>query len=489
ACSPADPFVPTKKSDSVSFYKGSGAFLRVINAAAGAPAVDVLIDTAKFFAAPQGYLTFSSTGNDAKYYPVDSLAGKISFKSGGTTLASQSVAFARNGYYTAYFYGTAADYHVLVTTDTVTDKPTGSRYRVVHLSPNTPTLSVHQDKRTNPPVVTNLKYGTASSYVTSKAYGIGSGTGLWVTDDLDSLVMAAPPPYIPLPSGSVWTIVLTGTAKPTGDDQFTLFSAFPENGKNDAGLYGSTPFRVNFGAIRAVNLLPSGTNDAVDVTFLDSADANSAPGEYFRKSLFQAPVLSVFNIDEIQKYVPTRPYFLLSTFTKTWWPYRIELDLGGDIIQSRPQPVIVPKQAFVNDPGKRFTIVAYGPYDKTNPNISKSARLIDNVTAPAGGGTRVRFFHGGYRDSLTGHQLKLLLNGTPGPLMSYGQAPGANMSFDAPSGTVTASVVDETGKSILPENESLTLDAGKIYTIFLSHGKYGDTTKLNAVPDDFHVGQ
>ncbi|MBS1913446.1 MAG: DUF4397 domain-containing protein [Bacteroidetes bacterium] len=497
SCSPDDPFVPHRPPDTV--VHKSGAFLRVINAAAGSPKVDVKVDDDLFFPSPQGYLDFSETNNNARYYPADSNAHRIRFLSGSTVLATDTLIFAKGGYYTAYFHGNAArGYHVLVTTDTIavpTIPGKSMKYRVVNLSPDAPPLDMRQDDNTSPFVVTALAYGSASQYIPSKEY-FPKGTGLWIYDHTSGAeIRAITPPYIVLPPNSTFTLVLTGNGAPHGDEAFLNFSAFQESYLGADSLHGSSPININFAAARFANITASG-DSLLDVTFYDPSQ-EFCENDNFRRNLIGQPqtVEGIASLG-LDGQPVARSYFYISLLLRQDFPFRVEYHqpyrtghsctTGTVSIDYRKQDVLVPRAAFTPTINKRYTIVAYGPYDSL---AAHSALLLDNTSAPPSGMAQIRFFNGGFGSTFNGKKLRLRINGAATPIaMGYGEIPEGTNSFAAPAGAVSADVIDEQGNVLLTQVLDKTpLEANKSYTVFLSRGSHGDKVGyLHALAEDLN---
>ncbi len=502
SCSPEDPFVPTVKIDSGG-YKGTGAFLRVIHAVVNGPQTDVYIDTAKFFDEPQSYLGFSSAGNNGKYYPVDALASSIRFRSGGSDVASRALSLTRGEYYTAYLYGKAGGpYNVLLTTDTVFAQPTAQeksvRYRLVNLSHDAPALDIYQDNYAPPPAVTGLSFGTASSYVSSKAYPFGNGTSLFVTEaNNPQKELLKVPKLVPLPAGTTWTIIFTGVTHPSGDDPYILLSALQESFRQESDtLYGTVPFSVPLGLIRFVNLVPADT--LLDVAFYN-AMAEFSKNDNFRHNLegqrdaveFMATLgrdSSLFGRDTVGR----SRYFSVGLL-QTNFSYRIEIHYfaGTDIFSTdyiyRRQTPLAPLNAPTGQPftpqaNKRYTIVAYGPYI---PGQARTNTLLDNTSTPPPGMTQVRLFHGAFGTEYEGKKLRLSIGGmqTPTPV-TYGESTAGANSITVAGGSPEVSVIDESGATIYTQSLANTpLTPGRAYTIFLSRGPKGDGLYLHAMSE------
>ncbi len=493
SCSPEDPYVPTAPIDTVR--RVNGAFLRVINAAADNPRADVLVDGKKFFALPQGYLDFSETNNNARYYPVDSNAAAIVFKApGGAEIAGGALRLKARQYYTAYLHGNATrGYRVLVTSDSIelsTVPGKSVKYRVVNLAPDSPPIDIKQDSANTSPVVTDLGYGQASAYVASKEY-LPRGTGLWIYDHATGTeIRAVTPPYIVLPPNATFTLVLTGNAQPRGDDAFLNFSAFQESYLSTAdSLRGSPPININFCAARFVNAVASG-DSLLDVTFYDPSN-EFRENENFRRNLVGQPQTMEGVASLGLAGQPThRHYFYISMLIRQEFPYRVEYHqtwrpaTTGDPVVYRRQDAFLGRVEFKPAVNKRYTIVAYGPYNKDS---ARTALLVDNTPAPPAGMVQVRFFNAAFGAAYQGKRLRLRINGgtTPTPTL-YGEVPAALNSFTTSPGSPTAEVLDETGAVIHTQTLDATpLKADKAYTLFLTRGAFGNTLYLHALAEDF----
>jgi hypothetical protein len=284
SCSPEDPFVSTAitKADTIK----NPAFLRFIHGAVGAPSVDVILGETAMFSRAQGYLEFPAGVNDARYYPVDTSKRVIRITAGGSELASLPISMVAGNYYTAYFYGEPGKYKVLLTSDTLFPTPaiTKTSVRIVNLSPDASSLDFHLEQPDAPPFISGLGYGHASNYALVNAHPPPNGTGLWVNDAVTGKqVYGIRPPSVYLVGSSVVTIIMTGQTIPHGEDPFLLFSVFFDNSKTGP-YYGSTPFKLQFKAVRFANLIPSGDR-FLDVSFLDSTIQDYASSEYFRRNL------------------------------------------------------------------------------------------------------------------------------------------------------------------------------------------------------------
>lgn len=497
SCSPEDPFVPTRTSDTTNRKKG--AFLRVINAAANGPQVDVLVDGKKLFASPQGYLDFTERNNNARYYPVDSNAHMVTFMAGGQKMAESPLTLRKDAYYTAYFHGSArSGFAALVTDDTIsisTVPGKSVKYRVVNLAPDAPSVDIKQDSANTMPVASNLAYGTASPYVASSEHLPPKGTGLWIYDHATGKELRAlTPPYIILPPNATFTIVLTGNTEPRGDDAFLNFSLFQESYHGADSLYGSPPINVNFCAVRFANIVAT-RDDFLDVTFYDPAQ-EFCFNDNFRRNLVgqMQTVESIVSLGHFPQ-PPERDYFYISMLLRQDYPFRVEYHdasrIGRNCVNNvenldyRKQDVLVPRAEFGPEVNRRYTVVAYGPYAVGS---AASTVLQDNTPAPPAGMAQVRFFHGAFGAPYETKRLRLRIAVTTTPTaVAYGEKPDGTNSFATGPGTVTAQVVDESNAVIHTQQLTLTpLEANKSYTIFLSRGSFGDALYLHALAEELN---
>jgi hypothetical protein len=372
---------------------------------------------------------------------------------------------------------------------------------VVNLSYDAPALDIHQDARENPAVVTNLSYGTASSYVPSEDYPFGQGTGLFITQagkpDLE--LLKVPKPLVPLPAGTTWTIIFTGVTHPSGDDPYLLLSALQESfhGEGDS-LYGAVPFSVPLALIRFVNLVA--TDTMLDVAFYNNTIPQTAPNAYFRHNLEGQR----YTVDRVRTngYDTTffgrdtnmfNRYFSVSLLQPNY-SYRIEIhyqitpDIFGDTYDFRVQKPFTPLTPATGHPftpqaNKRYTIVAYGP---DTPGVAGTNVLLDNTTRPPAGMAQVRLFHGGFGFPYQGKKLRLQIGSATTPTgVGYGEATDGANSIAVPAGTPTVSVIDENGSAIYTQQLTNTpLSPGRSYTIFLSRGRSGTLPYLHAISED-----
>lgn len=493
ACSPADPFI-TQTCDRIAQHQG--AFLRVIHAVPSGPPVNVYIGASSLFPAPQTYLGFQVNVNEASYYPVAGGSQTITFKLGGTTLADTTVTLGTREYYTAYFYGKPGAYHVLITSDDVLNTPdsTHTKYRIVQLSPDAGAVRVDQfTDQENLIVTPRVAYGQASDYFLSKSY-ISNGPGIRVldADNPSRQIYWLPQNYIFLPGTAIFTLLITGNANPMPGDTLIYFALLQENAVNGGCLRGQAPLKVEFAGVRAVNLMPTGSDDRLDFAFYDASEKYRSD-EHFRRELTysQQQILEVFNV----QFRPVQPSMLLSTFLRSSYPYRVELHghypVGSDDFYHGYQTPYVPGAnrlglPFSARPSTWYTLVAFGPFDTTK---ARSVYLVDNLV-PIPGKVVLRFFHGGYNAGSgagaqdTALMLRPKAGGNATPAMSYGQVPGMTDTIAVAPGTTTFQVVDKAGNVYLEQDVALP-DAGGVYTIFLHRGMNGDALRLDVEKQDY----
>ncbi len=491
ACCSEDPFIPTRPDGEGPPDPKVSAFLRVVHASVDGPKVRVFLDTTEFFSQAQGYLQFPVGVNDARFYPADTNATIISFVSeNGTEIASSSITLKKEKYYTAYFYGNDGDYDVLITEDSPKSTSTNVRYRIVHFSPDSPTIDVGLGDNSSSAsiVASDLAYGNASPYIDQPAV---SGTGLHVFQPDGKLLFSVPKPFISLPSGAVLTIVMTGFANPGGNDPFLFFSIFNEHFQAPVdSLYGNVPLNVRFGAVRFVNIVPTGSDSTLDVAFFDPAQQSKyANNDYFRRDVISAQIAVTRRRSLTPENDHTIQYFLLSTLLRNSYPYRIEI--GNPSFNSwelRYQTPLVPPQHNTSLPfevgsNARHTIVAYGPFA---PGQAQSLVYRDNVPLPGPGSTGFRLFHGAF-GQLGSQQLKIRVNGSESPLMSYGQAPGQADAFTTSAGATTIEVLDANNTLLHTQTLDEPLKGNISYTIFLSRGPNGDTLLATPLSDETNL--
>jgi hypothetical protein len=505
ACSPEDPFIQTPRKTTVK----NPAFLRVIHAAADGPEIEVLVGDSLFFDKPQKFLTFETGVNEARYYPVDTSSKTLTFRGGGTDISSQ-LSLKNDHYYTAYFYGRADAYHILVTQDTLFPAPSSeqSRIRAVNLSPDSPPISIYigtdlLKQQPGTQLFSNVASGTASTYTTAQAYHIlGPGTELAVKDDKGNLIFWAPKIF--LPGTGVLTLLVSGNTYPKGDEPFLFLSPFPDNTRiesNGQVLYGIPPlFQVRIAPVRFLNLVPTAhlemsKDSSLNVAFYDPADQNYADNEFFRRNfvgqqaaMYDARPLAFVNIDTTK----LRPHLLLNADRtlegkKGYFPYRIEVNHILDGVGGWTGPadhVLVPAGTrtegipFTIEAGKRYSIVAFGPFEE---GPAKSVVVKDNSPLPSAGMAGIRLFHGAFGE-YESRKLKLRVAGRTGEPIGYGELPTPEDAFEVPPGeSVSIELLDETGTVIHTETNQ-KLRPGKAYTVYLSRGAYHETPTLVLTP-------
>jgi len=500
ACTPDDPFIPSPRpQDTVDL--NTVAFLRVVHASPDAPDAVFTVDTTTMFGgAPQKYLYFDV--NQAKYYPVDTTAtgrtSHIAFRNGGSVVADASVTMKQGMYYTAYLYGIKGDYHVLFTTDTLLPNPPAdsARYRIVHFSPDSPEFDIKEgaDREHAATVVSGLAYGHASSYVRSVEHPIGAGTGLYIDKaGTDNEVIGVDPPFIVLPGGAVFTIVLTGNSQPKGNDPLIFLNLFQENRTPSSRdkLYGGLPIPIQFSGLRLINLVAGGDTTSLDVTFLDNLLQDKyIRNEYYRKDMTNSQwVVRHKFYTELQRAneEPIPPYFLLSLLLRNSYPFEVEIHNNyfanfDDYLFGYQTRLVDGPIPLDMEKNQRYTIYAYGPFDTTK---AKATVVHDNTPLPTAGFTRLRFFHGSFRDSTL--RLSLKIGSATSPQMSYGGAPdGVLGSFEVPAGTYSVQVVDQQGNTIHTQ-DNVAIDPDKTYMMAFSNGSNGDIRVVSAIPEEIII--
>jgi hypothetical protein len=284
--------------------------------------------------------------------------------------------------------------------------------------------------------------------------------------------------------------VLTGNATPGIDEPFLSCHAFQENVKSTGDpLYGAPPFRITFAALRFVNLVASG-DALLDVTFYAPYKDFRQNGNFRRNLIDQPQATEGVASLGLPGQPEDRRYFYLSLFLKQDYPFRVEhhqtdglgnnADAGTGVY--RKQDVLVGREELALQANRRYSIVAYGPYEKGK---ARSAVLIDNTPAPPAGMAQVRFFHGAF--GYEGQKLRIRIDGGTSNLMGYGEVPSGTNSFSVPAGSgKTIELLSESGE-VLKALNLRELKAGMAYTVYLSRGPRGDEIYLHALPEDVNV--
>lgn len=482
SCSPEDPFYPTAPPVEIT----GAAYLRIVHAAADAPAVTPVLG-GKVFRGEVSFLSYRAGVNEAKYYPADTTSKVLAFLAGTGALASAPVKLEAGRFYTAYLYGNSPDYGVLVTSDTIQPNPTVTevKLRVVNLSPDSPPVDVWFTG--NPtPVARNVSYGTASAYNLRSLTGLGRPGVTIVRSQTQDTILAFPVNQIFLPGSAVLSLVLTGFSQPAGEQSMLTMAAFIDNGYDpESELFGGLPLKLEFAGIRAVNLMPTGDTKSLDVSFYDRDYFIKYGGlndGYRRNYPGQDSILYIPSHGFLDRRV--EGYFLQSA-SKTEYVYRIEYATAPNNID--PQPMAAGPDTLRVEPNKRYTIVAFGP-DSTKASgaidYARTVWLRDNVPAPSSNGVvRVRFFHGGFGEHES-QALTIRINGLSTPAMRYGQEPTAADAIEVSAGATTVELLDPSGTVLL--STTFNLIGGKTYTIFYFRGRYGDVHIMRAVADDLH---
>jgi hypothetical protein len=291
---------------------------------------------------------------------------------------------------------------------------------------------------------------------------------------------------------------MAGKSRPRGDDPFLFFEAFQENSKVGS-LYGQVPLPITFAAIRFANLTPS-ADSALDVSIYDAQNADYVANEHFRRN-YPGQNPSVTYIFPLGYNAgiglqPMKAYFLMNALSffggAINYPYRIEVDASHGASTVIAHPTLIPKDRtapglpFSVQPNKRYTIVAYGPFDRDQ---ARSVVLTDNTPRPSPGKSRLRFFNGGYAD-LIDKRLQIRIDGVSTRPMSYGEVPDisdpSTMIEVAPGDAKSIELIDAATGLVIYTEPTTKLSPDKSYTVFLSRGSgfSGLGFVLTAVSED-----
>jgi hypothetical protein len=479
ACCPEDPFSPTPINQDTTKFP---AFLRIVHAAADAPpAAPVLGGTQ--FKGSLPYLTYRTGVNEAKYYPADTSLKTIAFIGDAGTLASGAIDMKVGEYYTAFLYGKAPTYHVLVTRDSVLPNPglDKVKMRVVNLAPDAPPIDLVVTTAPTDPVVRNVGYGQASSYVLRPGDQFSPpGPGLNVVESATGrTVFSYPEGRIFLPTGISITMVVSGEITPTGDGALLGFAAFFDGTQDpDDRLYGAIPFKLDLVAIRLIDLIQAPATDSVDLAIQDLVNGKPNENNYFRRNIPGQD--SIKGIRSLANATEKPEGYFLYSASNPAVVYRVEKSTR-ETWSPLDQTPLSRVDTLRTIPNRRYTVIAYG---ENAPQQVRTVELQDNMPDPSSPSlTRLRFFHGGF-GALASQTLRLRIGGASSPLQQYGQAPdGASMSFDAPSGgAVTLELVDGAGTVV--HSSQHALEGGKAYTVFLAPVPDGTGYILRPVLDE-----
>lgn len=504
-CSPEDPFVATRQ-DTIRLQDVS--FLRVIHASSDDIAVTVRLDTVGLFGnAPQRYLYFARPGNEGKYYPVDTAASQISFlNSSGSVVATAPVRFRRGAFYSAYLYGPRDQMRVLLTTDTVAppdrNSATPSKIKLVNLVPDSPPLSLRFGDASVNPILRDVAYGTSSNYAPSRVIETGTVDLSIIDATSGSVLYTLQKSFVFITAGATYCLVVSGKIRPTGNESFLAVAAFNESAFDTRdSLFGAAPFRYFFAAVRLVNLVPG--DSTLDVTFYD-ANAEFAANDHYRRTLYTGtpgtldsvhtlghPGLAGAGYDNffgeyrVLGYNVNRDLRFRVEYHQPWQPGQPG---GSNPYDYRRQDIFAPDTSFLFEESKRYTILAYGPYQQASaPGLGRRTVMMDDTPPPPPGMAQVRLFHGGYGDPVQSQELRIRIAGSSTPIGSrYGIPPPGFASVAVPVGSVVVEIIDAGGTVVHTQTMSDTpLEAGKSYTMFLSRGVGGNDLFLYALSEEF----
>ncbi len=481
SCCPEDPFVATK-TPVIPVDSAKQAFLRVVIVDPGIEPVEVRVDAEPLFSRAIGHLNYPDTVYNAEFWPVDTAGTQLSFvPSGGTPIATKAMKFPKGSYQTAYLFQENGQYQIMVTWDTPTAKPSLSevRYRIVNLTKETPTVDIaFKDSQSGSEFkVDGLGFGDTTAILTQTS---AFQKELRVTESGTGKEIVVLPSVL-LPGESVVTIVMAGQLRPRGDEKFMFFNVFTDSRLNNrTDLYGSLPISLELLAVRFVNLMGF-ADSTLDLSFEDKIYGCDFP-DCFRRNLpgQSNTVIAVAPLGTDTQF-SEKGYFFLSKLLDIATAYRVEIHRLEFYDTSVPQSILIEKQPFPSQASRRYTVVAYGPF---NTAEAKAATLVDRTTPPSQGMANVRFFHGAYK-SLMNERLQIRISGATGPAMNYGQAPEALTEFMSVGATSSATVEVLNGSGTVVHTQSgVELKGGKTYTAFLSEGPRGNGLFLKALAED-----
>lgn len=497
SCCPEDPFAPTPPD--VVVDSSRQAYLRVVVGDFNLQPVRARLDGEPLFCAPLGAFDYPEEVYEAQYLPVDTAGSAITFtRIDGSVVASRQISLKKNSYQTAILYRTVSGGHdIILTSDNPTSTPgTGRlRFRVVNLVENAPAINVFFQDNNNLAdslAINNLGYGDTTGYLIQTNGVLPDAKRMVVTESATGNQIIEIPKIIFF-GDAVNTLFMVGKIDPTGDQDFIFLNAMQDSRSVAAAptycqqtvsllpgtlLYGTLPIQLKFTALRFLNAVSSG-GSTLDLS-LKSQFGQDFPQSFRRnfpgqESVIQIPPLGSGNAREI------RPYFFLSTLLERSYPFRVEEHIAPAFDAGTIQPIIVDEKPFEVEGGLRYTVIAYGPFERGKAG---SVLLIDRTPTPPPGSAGIRFFHGSHGVQQS-RDLRLKVNGVLGPAMRYGD--GVNSRTESfvvpPSGGSVLEVLDP-DLNVITRQTGVNIDAGKTYLVILSRGPQGDRYELTAIDDD-----
>ena len=496
SCCPEDPFSPTPPPIVVDSSRQ--AYLRVVVGDFDLQPVRARLDGTPMFCAPLGAFDYPEEIYEAQYLPVDTSSSILSFtRTDGSVVASRAVSLPKNTYHTAFLYRNRAGEHEIIITE---DDPTATpgvgqiRFRVVNLVVNAPNIDVLFQDNANTSdslVIRNLGYGDTTEFLLQSNGRAPEFKKMVVTESAtgNSILTL---PRIAFFGDAVNTLVMVGRIDPTGDQDFLFLNALQDSPFKTTPptycdvtvpllpgnrLYGLIPIPVKIAALRFLNATSSGS-ETLDLALKSQFGApfpqnfrRNFPGQ---ESVIQIPALGTGNPNE------SLPYFFLSTLLESSYPFRVEKHIAPAFDAATVQPILVDAQDFDVVGGLRYTVIAYGP---NNPGEAGAVLLIDRTPTPPAGMAAIRFFHGAH-GAQQGNDLRLRVNGTLGPAMSYGDAIDARAEsfIVSPSSGSRLEVIDP-DQNVIATAENVRIEAGKTYLVVLSRGPNGDRFEVSVIDD------
>ncbi len=434
SCCPEDPFSPTPPD--VVIDSSRQAYLRVVVGDFNLQPVRARLDGEALFCAPLAAFDYPEEVYEAQYLPVDTAGSVISFtRPDGSVVASRPITLRKNTYQTAILYRTnGGGYSIILTNDdpTVTPGAGRLRFRVVNLVENAPAINVFFQDNKNPAdslAINNLGYGDTTEYLVQTNGLLPDAKRMVVTESATGNQIIEIPKIIFF-GDAVNTLFMVGKIDPTGDEDFLFLNAMQDSRSVTTAptycqqtisllpgslLYGTLPIQLKFTALRFFNAVSSGSS-TLDLS-LKSQFGQDFPQSFRRnfpgqEAVIQIPPLGSGNPREVQ------PYFFLSTLLERSYPFRVEEHIAPAFDAGTIQPIIVDEKPFDVEGGLRYTVIAYGPFERGKAG---SVLLIDRTPTPPPGMAAIRFFHGAHGEQQT-RDLRLRVNGTLGPPMRYGDA-------------------------------------------------------------------
>ncbi|MBK6846216.1 MAG: DUF4397 domain-containing protein [Proteobacteria bacterium] len=387
------------------------AKVRVIHASYDAPPVDVSIDGAKAISA-------LAYGKSSGYAGV--AAGKravtVAPSAGGASVITAELTLEKDTDYTVFAVNALSAIGPVVATDARAPSVGKAKVRFVHAAPDAPAVDIKVGTPTASPVFGNAAFKSVAPYA-----AVDAGPYAFVVTAAGQSTAVISFKAVTLEAGKVYTVVALGTLAASDATPFVV-RAFVDNDPGSASVDLQPADAVSPQKAKVMVIHASPDAPAVDL-LVDGTKVNSAALAFPKNT----------------------GYLELEAGTR-----RLQVNAAG-----ASTSVIDASPAF--EANKAYSVFAANKLASIEPVV-----LTDDLTAPAAGKAHVRFVH----LAPDAPAVDVAVAGSTTPVFANTAFKQSSAFIPVDAGTLTVEVkLNPMGTTVLTV-PNVTLEAGKIYTVF-----------------------